>query len=88
MKNREYENLVEVNLGSLKIRVWVTQPSLEAAAATNLHDLQLRINAAVRGCLTCFAAMAEAIEREIPAASAIAITLPDGCGITLYPDWK
>lgn len=87
--NREYESLIECGLpDGHKVRVWLTQPSLEAAAMQRKDGAAVQLYGVAKPMWPDFRAIAEAVEAAFPSASAIAVTDAAGNGLTLYPDWK
>ena len=82
-KNAQVESLHEWNKDGFKIRVWRSNPSLEAALGENAADIEAHVMR------SRFATIEEVIRdvRKFKRVACVAVVDPAGNGVSFYPDW-
>ena len=84
-KNKQYEALLEFNEGGYKVRLWITQPTLDQAinpVVTNIHGIIRSSFAANRPVRELFVNL-----MDLPDVACVAIVNDKGNGASAYPDW-
>lgn len=82
-RNEQFESLTEYYDNGVRVRIWRSERSLEAAAAPDTRDLE---DAWANTPQTDIVILARAIGSK-PRVSCVAIVDRDGNGISYYPDW-
>ena len=83
-KNRQYETLTEANVAGLKLRIWSTSPTLQAAEAFDHAALKSQME---RLAAEWHPSKLHGELMKLPNVACVAIVDGNGNGVSGYPDW-
>lgn len=84
-KNAQFETLTEINVSGMKIRIWGSHTTLDAALSFDHEDFSRRIEL-----LASDYTSREKLYRrlmQIKNVACVAIVNDRGNGVSVYPDW-